>query len=202
MGSWLRERGEDHLKRLFASMSTSPQLDKPNHLPKQHLPTGRRVYRLSGDLRRSLGRSVIWIWLWIGGILFPMAFVAGQWSPSARLFNRLFASPWTHILMHAFLYAVLAMLLASRYYPSKRYWAGITVGVILIVALGQEMLQLFPQRTWPGWTAEMLDLSVDLGGGGLGLLAGYLRSIEKLRKDQGQQKSPSSGQTPGGEGGI
>ncbi len=116
----------------------------------------------------------LFLLFWIVGILFPMSWFT-SFSPAAQsLFNTVFSSGWVHVLMHAFLYAVLATLLVYRLYhkqSSLLHWrrVGFILTAILVVALLQESIQLFSEQRSPG-ADEIFDIGVDLLGGMLGVL--------------------------------
>jgi VanZ family protein len=114
-------------------------------------------------------RSRVWIVLWIAGILFPMEFLARVWPAFGNIFNPIFAPDWVHILMHSLLYSMLACLLAQRIAPISLKAGLILIGLGLLVGCLQESLQILSIRAWPGWPAEILDLSVDLMGTILGI---------------------------------
>lgn len=130
-------------------------------------------------------------WLWLMGILFPMAFAVGYWPLSRRIFDCLFAPGWVHVVMHFLLYAVLVVL-GARAFPAGRKIALWMFGVVLLVGVLQEGIQILTQGKWPGWWAELFDLGVDVSGGSLGLAAAHLW----------RQKTPRLGASVGGEGGI
>jgi hypothetical protein len=109
-------------------------------------------------------RSRFWILIWILGILFPMAFLGRLWPPFGRFFNVLFAAERTHILMHLFLYAVLAFLLAQRIRPVSAKAILMLLGLAIAVGILQEGLQWLTIQGEIGWSASAFDLLVDLGG--------------------------------------
>ena len=114
-------------------------------------------------------RSRIWLLLWLIGILFPMAFLGRMWPAFGKAFNQFFATTLSHVVFHAFLYAVLAILLCQWIKPDNPIaWLKI-MGVILITGCLHEGIQVILAGQWPGWPAELMDLSVDLVGAGLGL---------------------------------
>ena len=124
-------------------------------------------------------RYRIWIVLWIAGILFPMEFLAKVWPAFGRIFNPIFAPDWMHIVMHTLLYAMLAFLLAQVVHPISSRAILVLLGLGLLVGCLQESLQLFSARLWPGWSPEILDLSVDLGGTIIGIIVSRLTSYKK-----------------------
>ena len=105
--------------------------------------------------------------LWLVGILFPMAWASRSSSAWNEWFNRIFAPIWLHILMHATLYAVLALGLSWLLEGHLRKWQ--LWGIVLLVAFAQEGLQLWGAARLPAWS-EVFDLIVDTGGAIIGLL--------------------------------
>jgi VanZ family protein len=124
-------------------------------------------------------RSRFWILLWIFGILFPMAFLGSLWPPFGRLFNALFAANWTHIAMHAFLYAVLAFLLARWFRPVSVRATLILLGLAVGIGCLQEGLQWLTMKSEIGWSASAFDLMVDTAGTLLGLIVGWQWSFRR-----------------------
>ena len=104
--------------------------------------------------------------LWLVGILFPMAWASRSNAAWSEWFNRVFAPTWVHIVMHAALYAVLALGLSWLF---GKHMRGLYLwGIVLLVALAQEGLQLWGASRLPGW-GEAFDLLVDAGGAAIGL---------------------------------
>ncbi len=111
---------------------------------------------------------------WLLGILFPMAWFTRFSAAYRRLFELVFTPQWTHVVMHLFLFAVLAYLLSQGLDPHlavRRGWPLWLIPWALVfgVALLQEGIQRLYTGQTPG-SDEALDLGVDLAGGGLGLL--------------------------------
>jgi hypothetical protein len=109
------------------------------------------------------------ILLWTIGILFPMAFLSRSWPVFGTVFNAVFSPGWMHILMHGLLYAVLGFLLAQWIAPLSLKAILILLGSSLLVGCLHEGLQLLTAGIWPGWSAEILDLTVDLIGAAIGV---------------------------------
>ena len=112
---------------------------------------------------------------WLLGILFPMAWFTRFSAIYSWLSGYVFTSVWTHVVMHTFLFAVLAYLLGHvlARWPaacSTRYLVGAVLASVLGVALLQEGIQLLYTAQAPG-IDEVLDLGVDLIGGVLGVIA-------------------------------
>lgn len=112
---------------------------------------------------------------WVLGILFPMALLGRVWPAFGRVFEALFAPDWVHVLMHGFLYLVLAFLLAGWLRPASPKLYALLLGLVLLVGVFHEGLQLVTRNLWPGWGPELFDLGVDLAGGTLGLVLFRLR---------------------------
>lgn len=117
------------------------------------------------------GHWRVLLFLWIVGIVLPMAWLAQFWPTSARIFGFLFGPLWMHVLMHAFLFAVLGWLVAhavKRSLSAARR-AGLPTAwlAVAVVAVLQEGIQLsYKARPWGG--DEMLDVAVDIAAGALG----------------------------------
>lgn len=108
---------------------------------------------------------------WIIGILAP-AYTLSRVSLSFRTaFDRVFQTQASHVLMHMFLYAVLAHLLASllfRSESSSRQLAGSVLLTVAIVAVSQEAIQVISGGISFGGD-EIFDFFVDLSGGAIGI---------------------------------
>jgi hypothetical protein len=114
-------------------------------------------------------RSLLWLFLWILGILFSDGFFTGTWEAFGRVFHAIFSPGWLHIMMHALLYAVLGFLLAIWIRPiSAKHFLSLA-GVIFLVGCLHETLQLLTAGTWPGLLPELYDLLVDVSGAALGM---------------------------------
>ena len=106
---------------------------------------------------------------WVLGILFPMAFLGRVWPAFGRLFNAIFAADWAHVVMHGFLYLVLGVLLTLGLKPARARTYLLLFGLALVVGVLHEGIQLLAAGVWTSWGAELLDISVDLIGAGLGI---------------------------------
>jgi hypothetical protein len=126
-----------------------------------HVESGQPDGR-SGFLNSMKTR--LWLYIWLLGILFPMAFLGKLWPDFGQVFNAIFAPDWTHIFMHFFLYAILGILLTTLVKTSDIPIIILVMGIGLLIACSHEGLQILTAGRWPGWPAEMLDLGVDLGG--------------------------------------
>ena len=74
-----------------------------------------------------------------------------------------------HVIMHTFLYAVLGILLTSCFKLLSIQSELIILGLVLLVGCFHEDLQILTAGQWPGWSAEIFDLSADLVGAAVGL---------------------------------
>jgi hypothetical protein len=128
-------------------------------------------------------RSRIWIILWIVGILLPMGFLAGLWAPFGRVFARTFAAGWSHIVMHAFLFLVLAVLLAQAIRPLSVQAGLLLLGLGIAVACLQEGLQWLSIQAEVGWSASAFDLAVDLAGMLAGVALARLWLVRRPRRE-------------------
>ncbi|MCD6553179.1 MAG: VanZ family protein [Anaerolineae bacterium] len=78
-----------------------------------------------------------------------------------------------HVLMHTFLFGMLAYLLGVYFVgkrPIRRKQLSLLLAAVVGVAVLQEGFQFLVQARFPGWP-EMFDLGVDTGGAILGVLA-------------------------------
>ncbi len=111
-----------------------------------------------------------WFILWLAAILFPAAWLRGSFWQFRYQFDAIFAPEWVHIVMHAIQYAVLVMLTGYVLGFKRGFFSLLlSAGIIIVVGVGQEVLQLITHSTVPGWNS-LFDLGVDLAGG----FAGYL----------------------------
>ncbi len=113
-------------------------------------------------------RLSLLVLLWLAGILFPVAWLASQWPPSARIFRKLTDAEWVHVFMHLLLYLILSFVLSrlSPLAPDLRK-AGLILALVLMIGLLQETIQVILQGRLLG-PGEYYDLLIDLGGGILG----------------------------------
>lgn len=125
--------------------------------------------------------------LWLLGILFPMAWLGNFSSDYRQIFNAIFAPEWMHWLMHAVLYAGLAILLVVVFgLRLNRGTVLLVLGVVLLVGSIQEGMQLFSAVQMMGWNSAF-DLGVDLIGAGIGLGV-----VWGIRKVSGARKAPET----------
>lgn len=115
--------------------------------------------------------------MWLIGILFPMAWLGNFSDGYRQAFNSIFAPEWVHWLMHAALYAGLAILEVTVFnLPLNHKTVLLIFGSVLLVGLIQESLQLFSNVQIVSWNSAF-DLGVDLSGAGIGL--GMIWGIRK-----------------------
>ncbi len=114
-------------------------------------------------------KRILLLLLWLLGILFPMAWLGNFSIRYRQTFNAAFAPEWMHWLMHAALYAGLAILLVVVFnLPLNRCTVLLVLGTVLLVGIIQEGMQLFSAVQVISWNS-LFDLGVDLVGAGIGL---------------------------------
>jgi len=134
-----------------------------------------------------LARKVFILLLWLLGILFPMAWLGNFSGNYRQVFNFIFAPEWMHWLMHAILYAGLAILLMIVFsLPSNRQSTLLVFGIVILVGVIQEILQLLSEVQIKSWNS-LFDLGVDLIGATLGLGV-----VWGIRKTSGIRKLPEA----------
>lgn len=128
-------------------------------------------------------KRFLFLIFWLLGILFPMAWLGNFWGGYRQVFNVLFAPEWMHWLMHAVLYAGLAVLLVLVFgLPLTRRTVALVLGIVLLVGLIQEGMQLFSGVQVVSWNS-IFDLGVDLIGAGIGLgVVWGIRKASEVRK--------------------
>lgn len=112
--------------------------------------------------------------------LVVMAFVLSVAPPAeSTLFSRLAAKEITHLIAHSILYGSLAVALASWWFPGEaldasRRARGVralaAAGLFGLIAGAQELTQALCHARLPAGE-ELFDLTVDVGGASLGLIA-------------------------------
>lgn len=125
-------------------------------------------------------RKRLIILLWLLGILLPMAWFTRFSVMYSRLFQSVFSPLWMHIRTHAFLFAVLAYLLASfvttrMSLVTRKRVTLVILALVLVTALTQEGFQLLYKSRSPDMD-ELFDLGVDLVGANVGVLVFWRRS--------------------------
>ncbi len=105
------------------------------------------------------------------GALFPFGWLTLYSAPYRSVFRYAFASPLTHLLMHAAIFLSLGYLLAvcfsGRELTNRRLL--ILIAVVVMVAILQETFQLMYKSRLPG-EAEWFDLGTDMVGGAVGII--------------------------------
>jgi VanZ family protein len=128
-----------------------------------------------------------WLIFWILAIIFPVAALGRFSLPFRKAFDTIFAPTWMHVLMHAWLFAGLGMILMLTFHlPLSPRTGAVTLGVALGVGLLQEGFQSFSQGFF-SLGGTIFDLGVDLAGGLAGLmLMGW------MRRSPGRTERPGS----------
>ena len=122
---------------------------------------------------RRIALRIILLLLWIAGILLPLYSFRRFSARYRAAFDWVFQSHASHVLMHTFLYAVLACLLVSTLSATLRrhHWAAAVSAIVgvAVVAVLQEAIQMQCESVMLG-PDEIFDVFVDLNGGALGVL--------------------------------
>ena len=115
-------------------------------------------------------KRYLFLVFWTIGILMPVAWLVRPSPVAYRIFNTLFSPAWMHILMHSLLFAVLGALLMQSLSGTLARRVGLTLALVLVAAILQEGFQLLSRQSvlHPD---NLLDISVDMLGGLLGVLA-------------------------------
>jgi glycopeptide antibiotics resistance protein len=120
---------------------------------------------------------------WIVMIVFPIAGLGWLYPGLLVRFNTVLRSNAAHVVMHAALFAGLALLLmvAFNMKPGRRAMAA-SILVVLVVAVLQEWLQALTQGFFP-LLGALYDLGVDFLGGvvGYGVYV-ILRSKDEFKR--------------------
>lgn len=111
------------------------------------------------------------------GILFPFASLSQFYSGYAIVFNSVFDSLLSHILMHMALFAGLAWIMMSFTFkwPMKNIIL-MSLGCVLLVGVIQESIQMLSVGVF-NIGASLFDLGIDLVGGSIPLLVKLLVNI-------------------------
>lgn len=136
---------------------------------------------------KSRSFRIIVLLAWILGILAPLYSASRGSTPFRIAFDRVFHTQASHILMHMFLYAVLAALIMS-FLPGARMS---TLKLLLFalagtatVAIFQESVQMISEGLAFG-SDEILDVFIDLTGG----LLGAMLYLQLRRKEEASGSS-------------
>jgi hypothetical protein len=107
--------------------------------------------------------------IWSIGILFPFYFIR-KFSHLYRTgFDWAFKAGITHVVMHIFLYAVLAWLISSVFSNKQKTISPIVVVLIaLSVSVLQESIQLISIKS-PAGCDDIIDTLVDISGAFIGI---------------------------------
>ena len=97
--------------------------------------------------------------------------------------------------MHAFLYAVLAFMLTFFISPPSIHSSMIILSQVFLAGCIHEGLQIIIAAHWPGASAEIFDLSVDLSGAIVAL--GLARFISHRTTKEFSTRLPKSHSSPG-----
>jgi len=106
-------------------------------------------------------RRYLLLLFWLTGILFPMVLFTRCSATYKCWFQTVFTPEWTHVVMRAPLYGVLAVLLAAPCHPPVAAPGGI---------------QLVYTASLPG-RDEVFDIGVDMLGGLTGVLITQRRVV-------------------------
>jgi len=107
----------------------------------------------------------------------------GKYSAAyRRVFDAIFSPEWMHWVMHAFLYAGLAMFVMMAFdLPVSKRSLGMILAITLVVGGLQESWQIISGVQILGWNT-LFDLGMDTLGGIIGFCifsAVYLRSFHR-----------------------
>jgi len=112
---------------------------------------------------------VIILIIWGIGILFPFYFMRSFSLTYKTGFDWAFKSGIIHVLMHIFLYAVLAWLISVILSNKKELISPVKVILIVIgVSVLQETIQLVSIKCPVGWD-DIFDILVDISGALIGV---------------------------------
>lgn len=131
-------------------------------------------------MKNNMATRIILLLGWIFGILLPLASLR-RFSTSCRVaFDRVFDAEASHVLMHTFLYAILAYLIASLVPRRVSAWRVVPLALIAvgIVAVVQETIQMACEQV-PINIDTIFDWCVDINGGLLGAMI-FLRLSRRL----------------------
>jgi hypothetical protein len=106
------------------------------------------------------------------GVLFPFGWAARFSTTTAALFDRAFSTQFSHVVMHALLFASLALCMMK--WCAERSWrraATIALIAAACAGLGQEAIQAISAGVLRVGDT-LFDLGVDLAAAGLGVRLG------------------------------
>jgi len=108
--------------------------------------------------------------VWSIGILFPFYFIRRFSLVYKTGFDWLFKSDVTHVVMHIFLYAVLAWLISLVFSNRKKLVSPfLVISVALCISVIQESIQLITIKS-PAGIDDVFDVLVDLSGAAIGII--------------------------------
>jgi len=122
---------------------------------------------------------------WLLGILLPMHAFRRFSSTYRAAFDFVFHTHVSHVLMHTFLYAVLAYLLCSQLGSPSRSrgrTALFVIAIVAVVAVLQESIQMAAGHIRFGFD-EIFDVLVDLNGGMLSAMGWLWISGNKAKTE-------------------
>lgn len=111
--------------------------------------------------------------------LFPYGWLAQRWHFFAHVVNMVFGTEMAHVVGHWLLFTAMGTAVL-RLLPVRRWW--LFVGIMLMLGVAQEILQLVTFKTRPFGLAELFDLAVDLAGAWTAWLATKQAARGKRRK--------------------
>ncbi len=115
------------------------------------------------------GWSILILIIWSIGILFPFYFIRRFSHLYKQGFDWAFKSNIIHVLMHIFLYAMLAILISVVFSNKKKLISPVKVVlIVLCVSVLQETIQLLSIKCPVGWD-DIFDIFVDVSGGLIGV---------------------------------
>ena len=121
-------------------------------------------------MKQGIAFRIIVLTCWILGILAPLYTFSRVYPSSRTAFDRVFQTQSSHVLMHTFLYAVLAYLVASVFFRSVSSAKQLFIFVVItaaLVAVLQEVIQMKSEDIGLGFD-EIFDFFVDLSGALIG----------------------------------
>ena len=123
-------------------------------------------------MNTRLSRNVVLFIAWTFGILVPLYSVSRSLPAGRSAFDWVFQTDASHVLMHTFLYAVLAGLLVPIlrvFMLSTGRMIACALATVAVVAVSQEGIQMLCEHIALG-SDEIFDFFVDLNAGMLGIM--------------------------------
>jgi hypothetical protein len=117
---------------------------------------------------------------WVCGIWFPFEALRRYSAGYRQAFDAVFQPAAAHVLMHAFLFAVLAVALAAWFDGGRRWVAARVIGTAAAAGCLQEMIQALTSPSYDLGDG-LFDLGVDVAGAVLGLVVFSLARFARLR---------------------